>query len=197
MSQPLDTSGFVLVGGRSSRMGVDKASMLFCGVPLARYIAGRLAPVVDSVALVGDPVKHADIWVPIVADEYPGAGPLGGVITALRFTKSTWNLVTACDLPAVDASTFEAIVSRAKKSQAQCLIPVTPDGKEQVACAAYRSDCLASLVTQFNTGAKSLRAAVRALDAEYWEVPVAARFVNINTPQDFARFNAMIDATEN
>lgn len=189
-----DAAGFVLVGGRSSRMGADKALLPYAGLPLASHIAAQLAPVVDEVCFVGgDPVRYAGLGRLVLPDLSPGAGPVGGIVTALRHSRSTWNLVTACDLPAVKPALFEEILDRIRASAVQCLVPVTPDGKEQVLCAAYRRDAVEGLSAALEEGDRKLRSAVRRLDTVFWRVEMASWPANLNTPEDWA-FHARQEA---
>ena len=165
-------------------MGVDKATLLYRGIPMACYIAREMAPAVDEVSLVGDPAIHGTLGLPIVPDEHPGGGPTGAVVTALRSTGATFNIVTACDVPAVDTDIFASLLRRIREKNVQCVVPVTPDGREQVLCAVYRRDALADL----DCGEARLRSAIRRLQVDYWSVDADAFGVNLNTPQDWADF---------
>jgi molybdopterin-guanine dinucleotide biosynthesis protein A len=165
-------------------MGVDKASLPYRGMPMACYIARQIAPVVDRISLVGDAATHGHLGLPILADERPGSGPTNAIVTALRATQATFNIVSACDVPAVSTEVFAAMLSRIREADAQCVIPVTPDGREQVLCAIYRRDALAGL----DCGEPRLRSAVRRLRVNYWPVESADWAVNLNTPQEWADF---------
>jgi molybdopterin-guanine dinucleotide biosynthesis protein A len=188
MTAPWDAAGFVLVGGRSSRMGVDKALLPYRGVALAVHVASRLKTVTDSITLVGDPARYGNLGYSAIADEYPGMGPLGAIVTALRASCSTWNLMAACDLPGLNGAIFEALLHRIRISGKQCIVPVTPDGKEQVLCSVYRADCLDKLAAIHESGERKLRNAVRLLGAEFWRVDNGDWSLNVNTPQDWAAF---------
>lgn len=182
-----NVAGYVLVGGRSSRMGTDKALIPFRGLPLAGYVADQLARVADPVSLVGDPARYANVGYPTIADEYPGAGPLGAIITGLRSSKANWNLMVACDLPRVHGEFFASLVEKIRHTSAEAVIPVTPDGREQVLCAAYRRDALVTLTSVMETGERKLRNAILKLRAEYWVLDSAVWLVNVNTPEEWAR----------
>src|ERR1700730_16611535 len=82
-------SGYVLVGGRSSRMGRDKA--LLFGKDVAREV--DLAA--GNVTMVGNPDLRETLEYPCIPDLYPGEGPVGGILTALNHTSVEWNLVVA------------------------------------------------------------------------------------------------------
>jgi molybdenum cofactor guanylyltransferase len=184
MSARTDASGFVLVGGRSSRMGSDKATLDFGGIPLVCRIAQQMEPVVDSVSLVGDPLRHGHLGLPVIADERPGEGPVGAIVSALHATRATYNIVAACDLPAVQTPFFAALLERIRATDAQCVVPITPDGREQVLCAAYHREAVADL----DCGEARLRTAVSRLRVDYWRVDSSDWALNLNTPQDWAMF---------
>ncbi len=183
-----DVSGYVLVGGRSSRMGTDKALMTFHGQPLAGYIARELSNVAGTVSLIGDPERYAGLGYPVIPDEYPGAGPTGGLITALRASRTRWNLVAACDLPGVSGKFFGLLLDRIRGLDVQAVIPITPDGRKQVLCAVYRSDACTGLAKAFDAGETKLQTAVGGLDADYWRIESDALSVNLNTPDDWDVF---------
>jgi molybdenum cofactor guanylyltransferase len=184
MSAQRDAAGFVLVGGRSSRMGVDKASLPYRGMPMACYIACQIAPVVDEVLLVGDPASHGHLGLTVVPDERPGSGPTGAIVTALRSTTATFNIVTACDVPAIETGVFASMLERIRAIDVQCVVPVTPDGREQVLCAVYRKDAVSGL----DCGEPRLRTAIRRLRVDYWPVTSGGWAINLNTPQEWTSF---------
>src|ERR1019366_6470085 len=95
-------SGYVLAGGRSSRMGRDKARLPFRGCDLVSAVAAAVAAAVASVAGNVTLVGHPEL--PSIPDRYPDGGPLGGILTALDHTAADWNLIVACDMPEVSAA---------------------------------------------------------------------------------------------
>jgi len=165
-------------------MGTDKACLPYRGVPMACHIARQIAPVVDQVSLVGDPAIHSHLGLPVVSDEHPGSGPTFAIVSALRATDATFNIVTACDVPTVPTVMFAAMLARIRRLDVQCVVPVTPDGREQVLCAVYRRDALVGL----DCGEPRLRSAIRRLQVDYWRVDSGDWALNLNTPKEWADF---------
>jgi molybdopterin-guanine dinucleotide biosynthesis protein A len=82
VSEP-SRAGWVLVGGRSRRMGTDKALIEIGHQPLARRVAAEIGRICGMVSLVGDPAAYAGLGLPVVPDRFPGLGPLAGIEAAL------------------------------------------------------------------------------------------------------------------
>jgi len=78
-----DCAGWILVGGRSSRMGRDKAWAESDGRALALRVADKVARVCGTVSLVGNPALYGDLGLPVISDRLPGEGPLAGIDTVL------------------------------------------------------------------------------------------------------------------
>src|SRR5271169_1425332 len=94
-----EINGFVLVGGRSSRMGQDKALMRLDGKPLVLRAAGILQPFVRDITLLGPQDRYGDLGFPVLEDLWPDQGPLAAVCTGLLSSSAAWNIFLACDLP--------------------------------------------------------------------------------------------------
>src|ERR1700756_2015558 len=91
-------TAFVLAGGRSRRMGTDKAFVLLDGRPLLARTLGLALSLTSDVCIVGDPAKFAS-FAPVVEDMFPGCGPLAGIHAALRSSQTELNLILAVDMP--------------------------------------------------------------------------------------------------
>lgn len=186
--------GYILVGGKSSRFGRDKALLDVEGEPLALRIATQMRPAVESVTLVGDPVKYLSLGLPVIPDAVADFGPLGGLLAALEDSEDEWSLVTACDMPLVTIDLFRLIIKKAADSSEDVVLPYDREGRAEPLCAVYRS-----------TAAETIRRAVednihkvmRALDglkiavlspADYAAVdPEGTVFTNLNHVQDLER----------
>lgn len=101
-----DVAGFVLAGGRSSRMGTDKALVSLGGKPLISYAVAKLRRVAATVSiLTGPPPGNPGLaeFAPLVVDEHPGCGPVGGIEAALASSSHVWNLIVPVDVPFLPA----------------------------------------------------------------------------------------------
>lgn len=115
------TAGIILTGGRSTRMGQDKALLAFGGRPLWQIAAGILEPFVGTTIFAGA-VPGFDPPPPyrIVVDDPPGCGPLGGIVTGLAASGSAHNLVLAVDYPFVLEAYIGSLLSHAGDAMAVC-----------------------------------------------------------------------------
>lgn len=198
---------FVLAGGKSSRMGADKAFLSLGGRTMlerALELAGKVAGVGTAahryaveqssrkshIAIVGDPEKFAAFGA-VIADVYPGQGPLAGIHAALLSSQAELNLIFAVDLPFLDARFLEYLIRRAGQSGAAVTVPVI-EGRYQPLCAVYRKEFAA-------VAEKALSLHQNKIDALFSDVPICTVvegeltragfnprfFRNINAPEDW------------
>jgi molybdopterin-guanine dinucleotide biosynthesis protein A len=182
----LDIAGFVLAGGRSSRMGRDKASLMWDGKSLLARAVSVVQAVTAITAIVGDPAIHSFHSIPVITDRIRGAGPLGGVEAALAWSPAPWNLIVACDMPALDPAVLKAILHRAASlPECDAVIPVSA-GMPQPLCAAYHRRALPALQTALESGTFKMMEAVASVRVGRLEIPDSDSFRNLNTPEDWS-----------
>lgn len=127
-----DALGAILAGGRSRRMGTDKALVPVGGIPMIERVAAALGDVANEVVIVGrhDPLAG----IPAVPDELPGPrGPLRGLVAALRHAADRPVLLVAVDHPLVRPATLRGLLGLFDQD---AVVPVE-GGVRQVTCAAY------------------------------------------------------------
>src|SRR5208282_3873140 len=122
----MQSSGFVLAGGASKRMGQYKALLPYRGTTLVEHVAKTVSEAVGSAIVIGDPERLPQIAFQVVPDELPGCGPASGVYTALRVTKTDWNLVVACDMPAISVEILRELLRRAESAERNCVAATGP-----------------------------------------------------------------------
>jgi molybdopterin-guanine dinucleotide biosynthesis protein A len=108
-----ETAGYILAGGESSRMGRAKALLEILGEPLVLRAARLLESVVGTATVVGGNGRYQPLGLRSIEDDWPGAGPLGAIATALRASEARWNLILACDLPYLTADWLQYLAGRA------------------------------------------------------------------------------------
>ena len=194
-----DVEGFILVGGKSSRMGEDKAALSFDGQTSIQRTAAEMAPVTSRVCLVGARQDQGRSPLENVPDIHLDWGALGGIHAALIACRSQWALVVACDLPFLTTELFGRLESLGA-DPFDAVVPIQPDGRPQPLCAIYRRDtCLPHvdrLIERDEHTPRALLAAVNTRWVEFGELedlPGAGQFFfNMNTPTDFAQARKII-----
>jgi len=188
-------TGFVLMGGKSLRMGSDKALLrLATGETLLDRAVAALRPAADSVLLVGPATKYSGLWRgETVEDIYVERGPLGGIHAALRHSATELNFVLAVDLPHVTRALIEYLVDQATASDALVAV-ARVDDKLHPLCAVYRRGFADVAEKALARGENAVHRAivqgsVRILTEEELRKAGfgAGLFANVNTPEEFER----------
>jgi molybdopterin-guanine dinucleotide biosynthesis protein A len=188
MDPGIPWAGFVLVGGSSSRMGQDKASLPYRGKKLIEHIAAAVAEAAGSATLIGPPDRYRDLGFPVVPDGRPGLGPLTGIHTALCESPAAWNLIAACDLPAISGAFLKMLKAAAEASAADCLIPAGPSGQLEPLCAAYHSRCRDTIGKALDRRVRKVTDGIAGLRISIWNVPESSWFQNVNTPEEWTSY---------
>ena len=185
----------VLAGGKSSRMGRDKARIDWKGAPLIQSVIGSLSSLNISVCIVAE--MEADYGIAgarTVSDLTPGEGPIGGVITGLSKVQEGWHIVVACDMPFLIPELFDLLLQEAGANSCfDVIAPMVAGGIEPL-CALYHTSALPGLRAFFDTGDRSAKRALKYLrvcevgeDRLRMIDPNLVSFTNINTPEDLSR----------
>lgn len=177
-------AGFVLAGGRSVRMGHDKALLRAGDRTLVEQVAAVVAAAAGSATLVGDPHRYARLFPSCVPDLRPGFGPISGIETALATSAADWNLICACDMPGLDAQFLRSLLSYADETAAECVAAADPDGSLHPLCAVYHRDCLQNVGEAIDRRELALMCLLRRLEAVPFTSPHPLQ--NCNTPEEWA-----------
>ena len=147
----------IQAGGKSSRMGEDKALMPFRGRPLIQHVMESLAVIADEIIITTNhPDDYRFLDVPLFIDLRPGRGALGGLYTALERASKPFVAVVACDMPFASLDLFSAAHRLMAEFDMDVIIPSTENGLEPLH-ALYRCE-------------RCLPAIEAALDADKWKV---------------------------
>ena len=190
-----DFSGYVLAGGRSSRMGTDKAFLEFNGRSLLVRALDLLHRLTTEVHIVGPATKFA-VYGPVVEDIYAGRGPLAGIHAALATSATDLNLMLAVDLPFISEPLLQFVVERARTCDALVTVPQIAGGYQPL-CAVYRRDFGRLAQEALESGRNKIDRLFSAANTRVLEEAELRRFAfhvgmfeNLNTPEDFRRASA-------
>jgi len=185
-------TGFILAGGKSSRMGVDKFALLIDGESFLTRTAGALAGVCPTVKIVLNQTQTIETNLPTVRDIYPERGANGGIHAALANCETKFAVILAIDLPLVDRQAIENLARLAlAANKFPAVVPSQKDGKPQPLCAVYRARyCLPpleKLLMENNTA--SVRDFLALINPKYISAERLSEsenlLFNINYPEDF------------
>ncbi|HUG52555.1 MAG TPA: molybdenum cofactor guanylyltransferase [Vicinamibacteria bacterium] len=183
--------GFVVAGGRSRRMGRDKALLGWGGATLLDQAIAKLAAVCDDVrVLSGLQRRYTDRGRAVVVDAAPEAGPLAGLAAALAAAAPRPALLLAVDMPFVTPELLQHLVEGLDGWDAA--VPV-PEGRPEPLCAAYAPACLAPVQASLAAGERKMTSFWEGLRVRAFSTEDLSRFGapdrllrNLNDPSDYA-----------
>jgi molybdopterin-guanine dinucleotide biosynthesis protein A len=197
-----NATAFILAGGKSTRMGADKAFLRLGRITLLEHVISLAKEACDRVVLVGDRGRLRPFgWV--VEDTFPGQGPLAGIHAALSSPSANeLNLFLAVDLPNLAVPLLKYLLKVADQSREVVTVPYT-NGIAQTLCAVYRKEFAA-------VAEEALKAGQNKIDSLYADVStrmiaeselakvgfVPGVFDNINTKEDWDRIQGRLGAAQ-
>lgn len=181
----VDVTGVILAGGRSRRMGQDKATLEIAGATLFARTLAMLRSLFPRVLIAGDRPDLVQPDLPCVADIYPGSA-LGGIHGGLSAARTDWIFVVPCDLAFPDPELVRFILGH--RDGYDIVLPRTPDGLEPV-FALYHQNCLPAMEEMLARGDYRIydfydQVRVCYLDAATLPVGWQRALLNLNTPED-------------
>ncbi len=186
----MSVSAAIMAGGKSKRMGQDKAWIELDGEPLIRRVANVLAQVADEVIIVANDPKYATLGLRVVPDRFPDGGALGGIATGLSAATHDRVLVAACDMPFLSTEVWRVLLDH--RYEADVVIPKI-GGEFETLHALYTKACLASMERSLAAGKLRVisffdEVRVQAIEERELRVadPTLRSFTNVNTPEELA-----------
>ncbi len=186
---PLPVTVAIMAGGKSSRMGQDKAFVPFQGQPMIELVLGRVAGLGrETILITNKPEPFRYLGLPMFADVMPDCGPLGGIYTAVHHAAHPHTLVVACDMPWLNRNLLAYLLSL--RRQADIIVPRWTQFPEPLH-AVYNKACLPPIKSHLEAGRFKIvrfyhQVQVRFVD----KLEIAPfdgdgrSFANINTPQE-------------
>ena len=190
-----DVTAFILAGGKSTRMGCDKAFVQFNGRSLLERSLETARAVTPEVILVGERSKFSR-FAPVVDDIFRDRGPLGGIHAALSVSATDLNLLLALDMPFIEARFLKYLFKRALEKEHADVLVIVPRaaGGLQPLCAIYRTrfgQMAEEALKKGQNKIDDLFTDIRILTIEESELARAgfapSMFRNLNTPEELEK----------
>jgi molybdopterin-guanine dinucleotide biosynthesis protein A len=112
---------------------------------------------------------------------------LAGIQAALAASSAPWNLVVACDMPALTVDFLEELLAAAEASDADALVPAWPSGWLEPLCAVYRRELADPLADVLRRGERQAVRALASLKVARWPITQPEYFENLNTSHEWVR----------
>ncbi|MFZ5634473.1 MAG: molybdenum cofactor guanylyltransferase [Bacillota bacterium] len=185
----MKVSGIILAGGKSNRMGTNKALLELGGVTLIERVARVMSGVCPEIIIAGgDPDELAHLGYPVVPDIYPGCGPLSGIHAGLVAARNRYSFVSACDTPYLSEKLIRKVVSEAEGYDAVIL----KEGEYfEPLCSLYGKAFIKAAETSVKNGVYKVTAALsqvnwKSVTVNPSDIPdLKKSLFNINTPRDY------------
>jgi molybdopterin-guanine dinucleotide biosynthesis protein A len=183
----------IQAGGQSNRMGQDKGLVLLNGTPLIEHVITCLKGLADETIITTNyPNNYQYLDLPLASDQYPGAGALAGLQTALKAAHGEHVFVIACDMPLVNRDLVEYIISCAGK--ADVIIPHFEERYQPFQALYHRNNCLPPIKQVLSEKQKRMISfhplvSVNIISSQQIKTfdPAGQSFKNINTPEELAQ----------
>ena len=215
LQKSVPVTGVILAGGKSRRMGQNKAFLPLGEASLIEHVIRRMRSVTDELLLITNaPAEYTHLGLPMYTDMIPDAGALGGIYTGLTHASYNTVLCVACDSPFLVPNLLTYLVSVLDEYDA--VMPYTYSCNKdiggtnpsystdqmtlQTLCAVYAKRCLPIIElmlqeSELRVHALQERANILTLAPEIWKTydSEGHSFFNVNTPEDFEKAQAMVE----
>lgn len=184
-----NVTGIILAGGKSSRMGKDKGTLLLDNVMFTQHIINNLMPFVDEIIIVSNDKNYDQFDCKRIPDNVTNYGPVAGVYTGLKASKTDYNIVISCDSPKVDMDVLNPLLEY--KNNKYDIIQYSHNSRTTPLIALYHKKCLGIFKLALKNKIQKLRFVIKQLDTKTIVAPsnIYSKIVNINTPKDLEKYN--------
>lgn len=188
---PLPVTGLILCGGRSRRMGRQKAFLPYGGTTIVQHLLSMATEMFNEVYLVtNEPEDFAHVCEAVVKDILPHRGPLGGILSGLLVATNPYAFVIACDMPLLTPRLIRQMA--AKRHDTDVLVLSHPGGIEPL-LGLYSKNCIRPLEESLFAGQPNIHDFLSGLNVRVFEyrcnIQSASElppYFNMNTPGDYS-----------
>jgi molybdopterin-guanine dinucleotide biosynthesis protein A len=182
----MEVTGIILAGGKSTRMGTDKALIKVGDKSLLETVIDNCKTVCKSIIISSNNPAHGKYGYQVVADEIKDCGPIGGIYSCLRKSETEWNFVISVDTPFVTSDFIQFLVGQTKNCDV--VLPVHSGEKEPL-IALYNKSGLPEVEKLIELRQFKMHHLIAKLNAHYvdafeWVEKTPLLFKNLNNPDD-------------
>ncbi len=183
-------TAIILTGGKSLRMGNDKALLNCPGGTLLERIIQHLDPLFDEIIIStadsGEPGQYEHLNRKIAVDTETGRGPLMGILCGLRLSRNNINFVIACDIPNIDDRYLRTLLDLAPHHD--MVIPISGKDKYEPLFAIYNKQVIPVIQETLNKGINKVIEIFDKCNTKYIPMDHSGWYQNLNTPKDYKAF---------
>ncbi|WP_088032912.1 molybdenum cofactor guanylyltransferase [Evansella clarkii] len=191
-----DINGIILAGGKSSRMGKNKAFLEINGRKNIERLTEKMSEITREVIIVTNaPELYEYLNTTLKEDAVKGKGPLAGIQAGITASSAEWNIVAACDLPFFNERAARYLAELTNNQKADAIVPLI-DGRQHPLFAAYRASVLPVVEECLSQDRLRIKDALEQLivcevtEQEFYEAgfsieEIADAFFNMNRPEDY------------
>ena len=176
----------VFAGGKSSRMGTDKALLEWKGKNFIKRLCDELDDFEEKIIARGNRSEIEDVSWQIISDIYPERGPMGGLHAVLTACRSDAMCCVSCDMPFLQIALAKKLCE-SMEEETDAVIAVTADGRKQPLCGVYSKSLLPVLEEQLLAGDYRMMKALQNVRVKYvlLDDKDSEQLKNINTPEEY------------
>ncbi len=164
MKEHHNITGIILAGGKSTRIGTDKAFLKLNGITFIEHIAKSISPFVNEIIIVSNNTAYDKLGYKRVEDLIKDSGPLAGLYTGLHYSKTAYNLVLSCDVPLVNDRVLNTLIDGIDGTSE--VIQLKSLDRTIPLIAIYKKECITKCLELLNKGERRLRAFVSKLNTK-------------------------------
>ena len=177
-------NGIILAGGKSSRMGSDKALLLYKNKTFLEHVVSAIKPLVDDILIISNNKEHQVDNCTTIPDLILNSGPIAGIYTGLKNTNTENNLILSCDIPLVQTSILELIIKNNEDDKD--VIQIIDNRNSMPLIALYKKRIANFFLSELKTGERRLVKSINKLNKKNISITKDKHncLININTIAD-------------
>ncbi len=180
-------TAIVLAGGKSNRMGTDKALLPIRGMTLIETIINQIKDLFSEIIIsASEKGKYEFLNYRVITDERQGEGPLVAILSCLRTSKNRINFVTACDTPDINIDFLKKLLYKGETFD--IVVPKYKNGRYEALLAVYTKNIIPAIEEHIKTKSRKISPIFTGCKTRYVEMDNETWYKNLNTMEDYSSY---------